>query len=596
MPARKQISLPGWFDPDRHANLLADMVAQHIGGDFEVEWVDPQAGTVMAVQRTTVASVGDRGQVKTLELASNPPPKPADGDRIADRLAEQFPGWHMTRFDPYLCRAEIRQLSDQERRCRGAVAAAVGVKPWDIGVRARHDGGFDLDLHGGYVPSKHYDKLVEVATGVVGKPGWYVTVDPHELTAQIVPADLPTFPATIPLPQPAADDLPAFDLAGRSWAQIPVGWRLPDPGEPDGQTLCADFGTNPAMQISGLMGGGKGVVLTSLLAGMLARGWQVGLVDAVKSGVDYIDFQPYVADHLWGGDSRQALAVLGLAYQEGKRRLKLIQQYRVQRFDQLPPELGIRPLAVLVDEATSLIGNEKIPAGIPKDHPVRDEIAQRNLLGALILNQMAKIPREMRFAGVAIVLATQQASVNEGIPTELRGNLPAKVLMGTKPTESARKLALGDPDAVPGVPDHVAQDTDGAALGAGVYQFAGQKPGVFKSFFTPPDQIAGWLASLGLPTTDRPEPTESQIATFLDQAGADDNTGNDSGNGGAGGERAPSGKPAEQIRAEMGDSWDVDPDTGQRVTGYQKANLARHMSAQTVPDTGGSGDDPPPWD
>ena len=65
----------------------------------------------------------------------------------------------MIRFDPHLCELLLAELSPDELRCRGAVAVALGVKPWDVIVRGRTDGGFDLELPKTYVASKHDAKL-----------------------------------------------------------------------------------------------------------------------------------------------------------------------------------------------------------------------------------------------------------------------------------------------------------------------------------------------------------------------------------------------------------------------------------------------------
>ena len=128
---------------------------------------------------------------------------------------------------------------------------------------------------------------------------------------------------------------------------------------------------------------------------------------------------------------------------------------------------------------------------------------------------MSKIPRELRFAGVSLVLASQVASSTVGIPTELRANLPAKVLLGPKPTENNRRLALANHDHGP----------DGARLHRRRprrrrprrrrLRVRGQDPGVFKAFFNQPPDLASWLGSLGLPTCEDPTPTAAQLAQHV---------------------------------------------------------------------------------
>ncbi len=444
--------------------------------------------------------------------------KPSDGDRLTAQFAEQFPGFHMTSFEPHLGRARLSEMSPAEVHARGALAVAMRVKPWQIQVTARVGGGFDIELPPSYLPSKHDGLMDEVASTVIGEPGWYAKFDGKTRKGAIVPGVLPTFPATIPHPlgraiKPTVRNL--FDASTGDWGRIPIGVLLAKPGEPDNRLLRTDFEANPALQISGIAGAGKGVLLNALLTGALAHGVDVGLIDAVKACVDYVDFKPFLKAGFCAEDLEQAVCVLQMAYAEGQRRKKMIKTHQVQKFSQLPPTMDVRPLMVIVDEATSLLQPEPVPKGVPKDSPLLAEIGGRNMLKATALNLMSKIPRELRFAGVSLVLASQVASSTVGIPTELRANLPAKVLLGPKPTENNRRLALANHDLVPVVPGYIADDPAGAARGVGVYEFQGREPGVFKAFFSPPPDLAAWLGSLGLPTCEDPTPTAAQLARHV---------------------------------------------------------------------------------
>jgi hypothetical protein len=61
--------------------------------------------------------------------------KPADQHRD---------GWEMTRFEPYLGKAVLTKLTPETSPCRGAAALALGVKPWEVQVTPRRDGGFEV--------------------------------------------------------------------------------------------------------------------------------------------------------------------------------------------------------------------------------------------------------------------------------------------------------------------------------------------------------------------------------------------------------------------------------------------------------------------
>ena len=505
--------------------------------------------------------------------------KPSDGDKVATKLEDQHPGYVLVAFEPFLGRATLARLTSDEQRCRGAVAVALGVKPWDVQVRSRPDGGFNLELPRTYVPSKHDDKLEEVATAVVGAEGWFVETDPKALTATIVPGEPPTFPPLIPYPFKKA--VPRFDPTVASWARIPLGLTLGRTGGEAGPELTTDFATAPHLQVQGMTGSGKGVILMALMTGALASGWELAIVDAIKGGVDFANFQPFVRTGGWADNLPAACCVLQVAYEEGQRRKKLIQQAGVQKWTQLPASADLRPFLVVVDELTSLLAPEPTPKGVSKDNPLVLEVAERNLLKAAILNTIGKIARELRFAGVSLAIGTQVASTSTGIPTELRANLGAKILLGSKPTDNNRRLALNDPDAVPKVPLNIVNDPGGAARGVGVFEIEGHEPGVLKAYFAEPAHYRTYLQALGVPTTDRPRPTPEEIARHTpsidaeigsDRAGSDGSSAagrQGSEDPGRSGDRSPSGRRRPEPTR--------DPVTGEVLHGFEKANEQRRQ-------------------
>lgn len=553
---RVVVDLPDGFVAAQHGDALQRVIAERYGPDFVVESIDIKAMRATATRQAHITEVEEADEPDTVTVQLARGTKPSDGDRLAARLADQYgEGWEMTSFEPFLGKAVLTKLSPDVARCRGAVAVALSVKPWDVAVTARADGGFDLALPKTYVPSKHDKRLDEVATSVVGREGWWVDADPASLRASIIPGDPPTFPEIIPYdfdwrPQPGAS----------SWATIPIGRVLGRTGGEPGDVLTTDFAANPHMLVSGVTGGGKGVTATAIVSGALAAGWQLAIVDAIKAGVDYADFTEFVRDGCWGDDLATACCVLNSIYAEGVRRKQLIRQHGVKKWTELPPERSLRPILVLVDEFTSLIGVEAMPKGVAKDHPLMLEVAQRNLLRANIISTVGKIARELRFTGVSLLVCTQAASTTTGVPTELRLNLTAKILLGSKPTENNRRLALDNPQAVPYVPANVADGP--AAGGVGVFEFQGVQPGVMKAFFATTAEFSGWLTSLGVETNHYASPTPQDIARFTPTLDGDEF-----------GEHV-----SPEVREK--DSWDVDPETGKRLTGFERANLARHIATE----------------
>jgi len=562
---RITIHLPDGFDPARHLRALEAKIAEKHGDGFLVDSIDPEAGLAYASRQVEVTEVTEAqsggkstasGPSRMKEVRLPRGTKPSDGDKVAAKLADQHPGFAMINFEPFLGRAVLARMDEKTQRARDAVAVALGAKPWDVGITPRPDGGFDLVLPSRYVPSKHDERLAEVATAVVGKDGWYVDVDPQSLRASIMPGEPPTFPPVVEYP---FEKPPAFDTNTESWSQIPLGMTLGRTGIEYGPELVTDFVLCPSVSIQGTTGSGKGLTLMTLMSGALARGWELAICDAIKGGVDFIRWQSFVRDGGWGDDLASACAVVSLVYEEGFRRKLLIQRHQVQKWTELPAGSHIRPIMLVVDELTSLIAAEPTPKGVPKDNPLYLEIAERNLIRATILNTIGKIARELRFAGVSLVAATQVASTTTGVPTELRANLGAKILLGTKPTDNNRRLALSDQDAVPTVPGNIAASKDGASRGVGVFEFEGTPPGVAKMYFASPGRYAEWLGELGVPVSNRPRPTPEEIARYTPSLAVD---------------TAPeTEQPSRRSRRKVDPV--LDPETGEELHGYAKANEQR---------------------
>ena len=216
--------------------------------------------------------------------------------------------------------------------------------------------------------------------------------------------------------------------------------------------------------------------------------------------------------------------MLRMVYEEGQRRADLLAEHDVQKVQDLPAAVRPAPILVVLDEVTGMFALEDVPKGIPKDHPLVQEALQKNLVIQMIKSTVAKIPAELRFVGVRIILATQMAQANTGISVPLKTNLANRMLLGANPNDAARGHAFLDPRSAPHVPEHIKADRV-ASRGVGVAELEGVAPEVFKSFFASTSDYAEHLDRLGVPTTSQPEPTPSQIAQYtpsLDDDGSDD--------------------------------------------------------------------------
>lgn len=541
---RVSVRLPPGFDPSRHHGALVKLIAQRHGDGFEIQHIDPVQRVAVATRQVAITEVTAAVRAKdSFEVRLARGTRPTDGDKVAAKLEDQHPGYYLTGFEPFLGRATLTKMSDEQARCRGASAVALGVKPWDVNVVARPDGGFRLVLPKSYVPSKHDEKLQEVAE-IVGAVGWFVRTDPAKLTAEIIPSAPPTFPPFLAYPVKAK--INRFRLGDDSWARIPLGMQLPHPGHETGESFFIDLEAAPHGLVSGISGAGKTVTINSFVAGVLARGAELVIVDLPSKAVDFMWAKRFCRPGGWGCDSLPAaVTAMSLVYEEGQRRAKVLKEHQVTKWTELPPGVSMPPIVVVVDELTGLFYPEKVPKGLPKDHSLVVEPQEINLQKAMLEKYIKKTAAELRFVGIKLLLSSQVSSTNTGVDTSLRLNLGNKILMGVNPTDNNRRLALSDAGRVPKVPGNVQADGK-ASRGVGVSELEGQEPAVFKSFYAATAELDVWLRGMGVPVTDHPEPTASQIARHtpsLEDTSESDRSGSRLDGGGWG---APDGRDAQE--------------------------------------------------
>ena len=530
---RVKVKLPTGFNPAKHQHLIEKRIAEQYGDGFEIDSIEedgtdgkgqPQMVAV-ATRQVAITQVAASKSNKTKEVRLPKSVKPTDGEKMSIRLADQHgDGWEMTRFEPFLGKAVLTRLTEDEARCRGAIAVALGVKPWEVQVSGRRDGGFDLELPRQYVPSKHESKLEEVAVNVVGHEGWYVKVDAKKLTASIIPSEPPTFPAMIPTPM---GKVPPFDHTKKDSFRLPLGMKLPPAGETAGETFYLDMsGSAVHTQVGGLSGAGKSVFINCYLATWLSRGAELVIIDLPSKSVDFEWCKEFVRPGGWGCDSpAQSAVAIRLVMDEGERRAKLMREAGVNDWKDMPKGRGFRPLVVIVDELTGLLATESVPK-TTKNSPqllldMAEEAERTNLFKEILKNGIKRVAAELRFAGIFLLVATQVASANTGIDPSMRTNLHHKILLGSKPTEGNRRLVFSDPDRVPAVPDNVRND-GAASRGVGSTEPEGDEPAVIKTYFATIDQYRKWLDSLGVAKTSQPEPTRAQMAQLEDAFEEDD--------------------------------------------------------------------------
>lgn len=266
-------------------------------------------------------------------------------------------------------------------------------------------------------------------------------------------------------------DLPALKPRPDKWGWIPLGMGIHLADEPypgySPFTVGWKLGEAPHMLMAGGTGSGKTSAMRVIAAEAISRGFDVCIIDAVKSGADFSGIYEY---DLF---CERAAFTLDAAYlsikkidAEVKKRMKDNRKYKVGNWYERPIEHRPKPLLVMIDEAFSMLKKGK-----GKD----DETKERNDKKDEMLNLVGNIAREARAAGIHLLLAAQRpdASVIEG---EIKQNLGATLLLG-KANHTVREMMFTDPSSAP---DLVASNV---VRGRGIYQQTGLDACLVQTFW-----------------------------------------------------------------------------------------------------------------
>src|SRR5690606_29940160 len=202
-----------------------------------------------------------------------------------------------------------------------------------------------------------------------------------------------------PMPFPAPPDWDYIDAT----AGDPV---IPFASGVDGEPVVIDLREDPHAAVMGTTGAGKSATSQIVTAAVLAKGWDMVVVDVKKEAADFRFAFPWLL--ATGTEYREAVAVLEAAYAEVRRRVKLNSKHGVGSSFDLPDAVRPNRLIVLLDEFNNLIQMER-PAKPVTDEPAEQaryaeqvrEMQYKSRIGALT----GYIAREARSAGVNLILA-----------------------------------------------------------------------------------------------------------------------------------------------------------------------------------------------
>lgn len=499
---RAHISLPTWFDETKtaHTTRLLSLLEQQEGSGWEIDEIDTTARQAHVSRSVQGADI--------IEVALASDVSQADGDRVSVRMSELHPGYAMTSFRPKDARATLARMSPELVRAREAVAVAMSVKPWDIVISGDNTHGYDVRLPSSYTPSRHDKRLAEAAETAIGQPGWWVKINAKTLTGRIAPGKRPTLPILAHYP----DHKPYRDL--RDQMRLPIGVSM-EYGAEKSREISLDLWDNAGVLIVGTPGSGKSVTINALICGALERDWDIGIIDVPHKAGDYAWCEGYVHENWFGARSlEESVATTGLVYAVRDERKRLLAQYGVEKWNDLPDDVRPAPLLLVCDELTGLFFADKPPTGVSKDNPDYIEAANKKIMTVRLEATIRRIALELRFVGVRLLLATQQAQGNTGISVPLKMALPNRILLGSKPDRRAYGHAFQAPDDAPAIPS-VFVENEKMGKGVGIAEIEGEGFVIFKSYFDTGKTYRQRFATQGLHTTINPYPTGRQIRDMM---------------------------------------------------------------------------------
>lgn len=265
---------------------------------------------------------------------------------------------------------------------------------------------------------------------------------------------------------------PMPERAGYDWDYILESDFIPFATGVEGEPIEYNFRLDPHLLIAGASGGGKSVLLQSLAFGALIRGYELYVADPTKGGADFKFAEQYAK--AFTATPFEAAAMMKGIYTEVLRRKNLNTEHGVGNYRDLPEHLRPRHIVILLDEFTSLMGQDPVPPASddPEMELERDLVIATNRAKMEIGVYAGKIAREARSAGVTLFLATQKlaAKMLDTIhgAGDLKVNL-SRLLMG-KATYGDKQSALRAPQDAPDLGDAIPpgrglfETTAGAAM------------------------------------------------------------------------------------------------------------------------------------
>lgn len=377
---------------------------------------------------------------------------PAQAPMVAT-LARQE-GMELVEWSPYERYAVAAKLTPLTRQVRDAVAAGFGSsdRPWDVEVEVSEGTEPDAPVASVRIlrtPAGMADRRARALADALQRiPGgheeWLVDDNLQSGIATLAWKKRPELPAVVE----GRELLPAPGTVGDR-DRLPVGRYA------DGTEMIADLKAGPHTMVVGSSGTGKSTFTRLMLVQALARGYELVYADAPKRGAGLYGIEPYARAWETSGSRAAVASLMSSVYDEVQRRVALIAAHRAEDWSDLPAELGIRPILVVIDEFRGHVAvATKAPAA--KGTEAFERWEEASAAAASILDSVGSMASEARSAGIRLVLLTQRPDAIF-IPGDVRDNLGTTIqLVNPQKTPSAQALGMsfgGDSDLV-----HLAQE------------------------------------------------------------------------------------------------------------------------------------------
>lgn len=286
---------------------------------------------------------------------------------------------------------------------------------------------------------------------------------------------------------------------------------LAHPAHPEALTFGVGYDGMPrafvperdvSLFILGMAGSGKSATIQSIVAAAVARGYLVAVIDPQKGGVDFA----FADDWLVAPRAKEpedALATLKALYAEGMSRKALHDEHSVGNWRKLPEGVRRRPVLVMVDEFTSLVMPDQVPAKSKNPTAMKERAAveAKNATKAQIGTMIGRFLRELRSVGFSTLLGTQKldAKTLAAIPGASDAKANASRMILGNPSFGEMASALKRPTEAPKLPDD-------SPVGRGRFEPGSGRTEMFQSYFAEQPDLAAFLRD-----GDFPKPTPEQL-------------------------------------------------------------------------------------